>query len=843
MNFRLTAILFALILVVGVAVLVRSFLSESQEQGSLIPGLAGVKAEQIDVVEIEKTDPPATLKIERRGKDQWAITEPLQAKADPTQVTGVINSVLKIKPTAFAELPNNLSVAGLHPPSLKITLRQNNETRSGTLSLGRVTYGTASTSVVFVTTAARPDRAIAVSRSDLSALFRDGKGITSDKAGDLAKWIGDYRAKSVFPTESRMIEDVTALKLSLPNKKKELALSRTLMGWKFDVPTGWGEADAVGDLSATPNTFTGVRPLVGALTNLQALTAEDFLENPVDLKQYGLNPDNPELIRVDMQTRDGSAVVYLGKREPSLASATPGVAPTSQSKVWVRIEGQAGIIHANAGDLNGLIPVIENPDPLRDRTLLSITDRERIDGVNITVGGQTAQLRKAPGAREWKLYGNPSAGDPQNANDTSVRNILDVLLEHRTIKSFPPPNPANFAPPEIKAEIKLWVDGFEPNTDPKAEPKEKGKPTVLLFGKTEGDSIYVRRTLPDGAVGEYLLPDKIKVQAGGQQMDLIPTVAKTRLDLLDPNLKTFSSDIVNKITVTGVKNYELDKSEKKDPSLNKDRWTFATPPDQKGKTADAGVVEEMLRILGTTHSVTRFVDEAPIPAKLIEYGLAPAAMPMPMTPPAPRLKVVIGLKGTDPADKERVYEFGNITGDAVYARQAGRVAVFTLPKFVYDKFAEADLRDREIFHLDIGQITKVEFRGWKGSTGFVTELQFEKNKENNWIVAKSPGKPGEYALDPKKLEAFLATLNTTAVKTFLPGGLLPEQGFEEDKGSLGINLWTKDGMLMSITLGATTDGGASLYAATSILPKTAPVVTVDAARFKSYKDSPAAFAK
>ena len=57
------------------------------------------------------------------------------------------------------------------------------------------------------------------------------------------------------------------------------------------------------------------------------------------------------------------------------------------------------------------------------------------------------------------------------------------------VKDFPAPNDANFAGPEIKAEVKLWADGVKPNADPKAdpkaEPKVKGSPTVLQFGKKD----------------------------------------------------------------------------------------------------------------------------------------------------------------------------------------------------------------------------------------------------------------------------------------------------------------------------------------------------------------------
>jgi hypothetical protein len=833
MNFRLTAILFGLVLLVGVALLVRTFFAEPPEASTLIPSLAGLKADQIDVVEIEKHDPPAILKLERKGKDQWVIAEPVQTKADSTLVTATINAVLKAKPTAFSDNRSNPAVSGLQPPSLRVTLRQGNE-RSGTLNIGNVSIG-GSSAIVFVSTQARSDRPIAVNRSDLDPLFRDTLVRGGGKAEDLVKWTVDYRVKAVFPAESRMVGgDVTALKLSLPNKKKELALSLSPDGWKFDVPAGWGEADPVGDLSAMPNTFTGVQPLLRALTSLQALTPDDFVDNPKDLKEYGLNSDNPDLLRVEMHTREGVGIVFLGRKEGAIPPMTPGGAPTG--KIWVRIEGQPGVIRANSGDISGLVPVIENPDPLRDRTLLA-AEKSRIDGIDLTVAGQTTKLRRAGAVPEWKLFGNSTAGDPQPTSRPVVDKLLDVLTERRTIKGFPVGNPANFAPPEIKAEVKVWAAGFEPTPDDKAEPKEKGKPTTLLFGKKEGDSIYVRRTLPDGTVGEFLLADRIKL--GGETVELIPAITKTRLDFLDPNLKTFSTGVANKITVSGIKNYELDKEEKKDPSSNQDRWTFVSPADQKGKTADAKTVLEMLRILSTTHSVTRFVDETPSPAKLIEYGLASPAMPPPMSPPSPRLKVVIGLKETDAADKERVFEFGAITGDFVYARQTGKAAVFTLPKFVFDQFAEADLRDRSIFQFDPAKITAIEFKGW-GAAGFVTDLHFEKNKEGVWAVTKSPG---PYTVDPKKIETFLTVLNTTNVKAFLPGVPTVEQGFGDVKVSLIIVLTTAAGPLISLNLGASTDGGSSYYGWTSILPQTAPVFTVDADRFKMYKESSGVFAK
>jgi hypothetical protein len=324
---------------------------------------------------------------------------------------------------------------------------------------------------------------------------------------------------------------------------------------------------------------------------------------------------------------------------------------------------------------------------------------------------------------------------------------------------------------------------------------------------------------------------------------VVETVAKNRLDLLDTSLKTFSPDVVSKVTVSGAANYDLDKDEKPDPSTGRERWTFAGPADRKGQTADRETVAEMLRILGTQQSVTRFVNEAPDEPALIDYGFVAPKPPPAGAPPAPRLKVVLALKGTDPADQKREYEFGKETadGNSVYARQIGKAAVFTVPKLVYTRFADADLRDRAIFRFDVAQVTAVELKGW-GKGGFVVDLHFDKNKDGVWVI-KSPPTPAGYSLDPNKVTAFLNTLGKTAVKSFLPGPELPEHGFKNDKEYLMITVKRSAGPDIKLILGAPTPDGQGYYGTSSLLPPVAPVFTVDAAPFKMYKESSGAFAR
>ncbi|VTR99425.1 : DUF4340: DUF4340: DUF4340: DUF4340 [Gemmata massiliana] len=838
MNFRQTAILIGSVLIVGVVLLILTFTStdDKPDGTALAEELVGVKPEQVDTVELERDG--ARIKLVRTDaeKNKWELVEPYTAPADPFAADAVVKAVIRAKPTVYPEVGTNPAVRGLDPPSLKVTLRSGE--KSSTLNLGDITIG-GNKAVVFVTTSSRPSRPMAVARSELDALFRDGKG--DGKAGDLARWTGDYRVKSVFPSDTRAAgEDVTSVRLELPNKKATLALIRAPGGaWKFDTPAGWGDADVEGDAAGSPNTFTGVRRLLGALTSMTAATPADFIDSPKDLKEYSLDAGNPDLVKVEMKTKDNqTAVVYFGKREGTAPpAAPPGMPPVAPgAKVYVRIEGQPGVIRATAGDLNGLNSVVLDPSPLRDRTLVN-GDRAKVDGIDIVLAGQPAdkptKLRRS-GSLQWRLFG---PGDPQSAFGSPVERLLDVVMARRTIKEFPAPNPANFS--AISATIFVWIDGFTAPIDPKAEPTKKAEPIKIEFGRKDGDTLYVRRTRPGLPPDEFTISAQVKVGAGTETVDAVAAVSKSRLDLLDPSLPTFGSDAVAKITVSGASNYVLDRDEKPDPSTKEALWRF-TAPEPKGRTADTKSLEQMLQLLGTTQSVTRFVDEQPADAKLAEYGLTPA----------PRLKIVIGLRPDSP-DKERVYEFGKDTADPnfVYARVAGKTAVFTLPRLVLDKFVNPDLRDRLVFRgVNAAAVNKVVLQGWGNLLGNTPiTLSLEKNKDGVWVIPPAapgapPNAPNGFMVDPAKVSAFVDLVVKSPVKSFVSGKPEAKHGFANPNEFLDVRFeWA--GGNATFRLGASPDNGATYYGETSLLPPSDPVFIIDGALLKPFKERPGGFAK
>ncbi len=832
MNFRATAILGGVILAAVAGLLIYSLVGtdSTPDSGILLAELAGAKPEDITTVEIERSS-GGPIVFTRQGTQRWTVrweakdaagqSTTLEAWADNFTVNDIVRELLAVKPTPHPELTGNPALHGLEPAGLKVTLRASDD-RAASVQIGDVLAG--GRGVAFVMTD-RYRRPLAIPRSALDPLLQSGG--RGGQAVDLLKSPSEFRNKSVFPVESFRAEDeTTRIELALEQQKKSVQLEKSGGQWVFVQPQGWGAADVSGDpLSAA--TFTGVRPLLNALTSLRVASATDFLElpTPEQLREHGLSDDSPGRIRVTLRFKDGtSTTVDIGK--PDAVDKKDAPPAPADAKYWVRIHGQPGIMRVGGANLNGLAPLIDNPDPLRDRNLLTV-ERVRIDGIDLSTG---VTLRRVGTAQEWKLYGPPTPTEPQATDRTAVQRLLDVLTERRIIRSFPPRDDARFSGNALQVEIQVWADAFEPPADDKSEPKrkEKAQPIRLLVGRKEGDAVAVRRILPDGTTSDFLVPEKVKIGAAPETVDFVAAVRKSRLELLDPSLPTFSNEAVERLQVSGAAAYELYREAKSEGSGPR-RWLFAAPEARKGQSADAETVEELLRLVGTTQSASRIISEQPSEEQLKEYGLAPT----------PQLKVTVTLTSGD--DRERVYEFGKVTADPgqVYARVGGRNRVYALPKHLFDRFTTAELRDRGQLRFVADQATEVRLKGW-GKAGFVTELHFVKSGDGQW-KPQSPPTPAGFMLDPAKLTALVQTLSGLTIKSFLDGKDKPEYGIEDAKEYLHITVKLADGSERQLKVGAAASGGAELYAWTSL--GGGQLLTIDAAPLKMYRDSPGALAR
>src|SRR5579872_2240196 len=243
MNFRFPAILISTIVVLVVVLLIFTYFEEdtTAPTGLLLNDLATVKADQIDRVEVEKED-GSKLTFSKLDKDKWeeewevpsagGVRKTFKARADSAAVMQVISGLLKAKPVQYSGLKSNLSILGLQPPTLKVTLRQGNE-RSSSVSFGDVDFGGAEGGIVYVLTPSRENRPLAIDRTSVDPLLRSQSG--SRKSGDLVKWGDDFRVKTFFGSDARMGSSGVD-GLTLTAKGKTLSIMKVGSVWKFVSP-------------------------------------------------------------------------------------------------------------------------------------------------------------------------------------------------------------------------------------------------------------------------------------------------------------------------------------------------------------------------------------------------------------------------------------------------------------------------------------------------------------------------------------------------------------------------------------------------------------------------------
>jgi hypothetical protein len=200
MNFRLTAILLGLLAAALVGLLAFLFLSSDKETPDVaLDGLVGVKPDEIDSVELKRTQPrEETLSFFREKGGAWQARAPVVARLDQGQVNELVRDLLAAKPATHPDLANDPKTLGLEKPTVEVTLRKGSD-RSATLRIGNTSLG-GKRAVTFVATGADPGRPFAVPAASLAGLFKDGTQ-PEGEAWKHAKSLIDFRSRAVFSVE------------------------------------------------------------------------------------------------------------------------------------------------------------------------------------------------------------------------------------------------------------------------------------------------------------------------------------------------------------------------------------------------------------------------------------------------------------------------------------------------------------------------------------------------------------------------------------------------------------------------------------------------------------------
>ncbi len=808
MNFKLAWVLLALLLLVIGGVLVSTLVDDTPPVGEvLLKPLATLTEDEIDTVEIVRSEPSEEkIVFTREGKDRWVITEPGRSQADSLAVKKIIDDLLPLKPTPSADVTSNKTVHGLNPPGIRVTLKSGE--KSATLNVGDTTIGR--DPITIVTTGTRPDVPVAVQRADLEAIFRPALGNEGQdgKSWQKAKWIGDYRQRAFFLGKSDLAIETESVTIAQGSKATKLVRNAGTGEWTFATPAGYGLADVAGDPQAKAGTFTGVRPLFTALTSLQVQGPADFIEKPEALSTYGLDESNKDRVLIEVKTGDGPAVTLaIGKRVDD-----------KSDQYYCKLSSDSIVAKATMTPerVSAFAKVAADPSDLRDRTLIPGDKQYRIDAIDLTQAGATTKLRRIPTTADsrWVLYGGP--GDPQAAG-IAAQDLITALAKPRLATDIlPAPYDAVFAEAERKVELQIWYDGTEKGApvDPQklpAEPKLASKPSLtLLFGKQEGDTVYVRRTTADGIRTDMKLPATI-----------LASIPKSRLAFLDPKLTTFPTNIVKKLTlVRGAETFTIES----DGKAHSEQWKFLTPEKLKGNVADMGKVLELLNLVSTMNPV-KVIAEKPDDAALAKMGLGTLA----------KLKLTVAFDSDK--EPERTYTFGNATDDPslIHLQVNFKPVITAIPKAIFDRFQNEDLRDRLICTIDEKKIKAVSLIGWKQALKKPTKYRFERTGDT-WKLTEPADE--KRSADPAKVEILLAALTAPRAVALIAGGFKPEMGFDLEKAenSLEVHMEMEDKSVISWHFARETDGGANYYGWTSA--RKDDVFTISAAVLKQFKEKP-----
>lgn len=810
MNFRITAVLFAVVIVLVAALLVSALFQDdpARAAGGLLDPLtsAGVKADDIDAVELTRKSPDDQRLVFRKRDGKWALTAPVPAKVDSFAVDALVRDLFAAKPVTYPGLTDNAATYGLSSPTYTVTLKKGDAAaavRLGTTLMGK------DKAVTFVATGDRPTTPIAVRAADLASLFKEASRGAGGDPHVIGKWLTEFRQRRLLAADAGRGDDLASIRISRGDKTLELI--RAGDEWKFAAPADYGLADTAGDSLPSPDRFTGVRPLLTVLLGLQTAGAEDYIEDvpAADHAKYGLAATDPAAVRIELKPKAGPPeVLWLGKKVEKDGQ------PVTPTRVYARLDGDSAVAAVTTDRLDAVVNTVTDPTPLRNRDLIAEAKRDRIDAVDSTFGGGF-KLRRVAGADgpRWALYGRPT--DPTAAVGQAVSALLEALAKPRAAtETLLRPTDAAFADAQRKGELKVWFDGVDKAAPPAdgqlpPEPKLTGDPTTFVFGQSDGADVFVRRTA-GGVVTDFKVPS-----------DVVAAASKSRLAYVDPKLGTFSLTAADSLVLfRNGERVELKKDAAADPAYRSGKWSFVAPDALKGKPADGDKVFEILSAVAAAPP-TRVVSEGAPDADLKKLGLDPAA---------PTTSVTVGTS-TEKV-KEWVYHFGAETDDkaAVHYRLVGRPFVLLADRSLSALLTAADLTDKVLFRIDPKRVKTVYLNGWRGKDGKAADVTLAS--ENGVWVAKEPAGA---VVDVPRVNALLAALAAPKAVAFpkVDPAAPPPAEFGFGVNPLSVVVELDDKTAVSLRVGGEDAGKTGVYVETG-----GKVAVVPAANFRTVLEKP-----
>ncbi len=776
MSFRTTYILFGVLIAMLLLLGFNQFLGvRPGDELYVLPDLHRAKLEgkEAQTITIERTKPTAEKVVFVRddGSKTWRLTSPANARvSDQAAVNAIVSQLADARrEERIDDLGANLAARELDPPNAKVTVATK-DGKSWTLNVGgQSTPGDPTKHVVYVTSSENPKQIVAVRRIDLDSVYKTSK---------------EFRDRTLVTPSSL---NITAVDLS-DAAKHVLQMKKEGEGWKFIAPdygtaAFHGETAAPAVPGAPPRKITGVKDLVELLEELKVgydpeKKVDDFVaDNVTDVAKFGLDKDKPTFLRLGVTYKPGVATGGDPDAAPVTDTLLVGnVVNDDKEKRYARLESDNNVVKVAVKPLDAIAAVIENPNALRNRDLLSLPERDnKVDAIDLKNASGTVRLRKVDG--KWKVWEDGNKSQPADLSAVNV--LLNSLTAQRLVRDFPPASKTDadlgLDDKSRTAELSLWTEGLnaeEAKKDDKVEPKLKDpkQPSYrLIFGKKMADGLVYAIRERGKDILRVALPDTT-----------LARVEERKIDFLDRALPTFpETAAVSKIAIQqGTKVTELERDAKDEKSV----WKLKQPPDLAGRNADRAKVAAILETLRTLQA-ERLVNEKATPAELKEYQLDPA-----------EIKVTLTMPKNEKETEDKVYFFGKTTanGERRYAKLGGGDLVFQVRPEVTTPFS-APLVDLQVFSFEPTAVKQVKLVGWKKVSGLTQTLEVERKgtEAGGWTLKTQLG---DFALDGKKVDDLLkelARLKADKIIVFKKGAP-PEHELTEQTRALFIEIWVEN---------------------------------------------------
>lgn len=902
MNFRVTALLFGLLMItLWVFGLMIAHRKAAGEPGVVVPSLR--EDAKIDKLLVkhkmgEKSEKEVEDVFESSGDRWFLVKDKEKVRVEGFRIEGIIREIRDAKHDETA----NVEGVRIDNPQITVTLfgKAKDEPKEWKFYVGKENFG-----LVYVASSENEGKVFAVPKRSLDNLFFTNAN--------------NFRYKLPFDFVDTAVSNVllkkdgneVELKRGEANMWSFVTPRLGLVGFETEAPPPPKNPHELKPKAPPPATG-GVKALLADIRKIHVENEDDFepLGSPVG--RYGLEKGK-EAMKIEVVTGGDKGE----KKESSSEIMLIGLQNKERKGKYyfARMADDDGVFQINAEFLEPIDKVLKDPGKIRSLDI-AVFDEAKVDAIALQVGKEEFQFFKAeakekeeplpfkmPGQKEWEMY---IGKEKKKASDGAIHTLLEQVQGKKAIVEFLDAAPgaeekkkdAEWGFDNPVATVAVYQDAIEQpkkeeakdekekkdDKEKKDEKKEAGKkdekkegppalkkdakPVVKLeFGKSDKETINVKRTLQDGTVSRFTvkkeLYDKIVPEQG-------PALAYLELDLPEFPGRAVTAVTLERRTDKGTETIDLERL----PGEPEPLWYVKDPLEPGGlKLAETSLVDSMVRGIANMRA-KKWVKRIEEKEDLEKYGLkTPAAVIKlvvkkdPATPASAAAAVAV-LAGDSPllaaafvigarqADKGEIVtvSLGKETdeGKSVYAMHSGVKLLFLLPAQFLKEVRDSDFRDRailmtvqgrmiasmianagtlpiellmldspyvsgQIFNLDPDKIKQIRI---EERTPFeLRSFDFQRDpKDKSWIDKSNIP---EFRIDADKVTQFAKEIAKLKAERFVAvvGGPRGEHKLGLKQAAVKLDLVMDDGRAITLLVGANFLN-QGYYATTSIWPET-----------------------